>query len=117
MSKNITAHQKYIRTTPRKLRMVADAIRHLPLNEAIIQLELSTKRAALPLKKVLLQAKANAINNSQLDPNSLSIKTIDIQEGATFKRWRPVSRGRAHGILKRTSHIKVVINGQEQTKG
>ena len=114
MTQTVTAYQKFIRQTPRKMRLVADMIRELPIDEALIQLDLSDKKAALSIKKVLVQAQANAINNSQLDPNTLSIQTILVEEGATFKRWNAVSRGRAHPIMKRSSHIKIILQGEDQ---
>lgn len=105
----IKAEQKFIRTSPRKLRLVADVVRGLGPQEAIRQLEIIRKNAALPLAKVIKQAIANASNNLQINQNSLQISSIEINEGPTFKRWQAVSRGRAHSILKRTSHIKVVL--------
>jgi large subunit ribosomal protein L22 len=112
MKHTVTAYQKFIRQSPRKMRLVADMIRRLSVNEAFIQLELSDKTAAKSIIKVLNQAKSNAINNSQLKPETLKFKTVEIEEGPTLKRWQPVSRGRAHPILKRSSHIKIVLEGE-----
>lgn len=105
----ITAQQKYIRMSPQKIRLVAAAIKHLPPAEAQRQLAFIPKRAARPLSKVIGQAVANATNNLKLNPRLLKIESIEINEGPTLKRWRAVSRGRAHGILKQTSHIKVIL--------
>src|SRR5690606_9704634 len=102
------ATQKYISQSPRKMRLVADMIKKMKVDAAVTQLKFSTKRAADVMGKVINQAKSNAVNNSGVSEGSLKIKTIDIMEGPTYKRWNPVSRGRAHSILKRTSHIKVV---------
>lgn len=110
----VQAYQKIVRHTPRKLRLVADMIRNLPLEEALTQLQFASQLGAEPIRKVLTQAKANAIN-AQLRPDSLKIKSCIIEEGPTLKRWQPVSRGRAHPILKRTSHIRIVVEGTEQT--
>lgn len=115
MSQTIVAHQKFIRQTPRKLRLVADLVRKLSVDEATTQLLVARKRAAKSLLKVLAQAKANALNNSNLDTKTLKISTIEIQEGPTYKRFQPVSRGRAHRILKRSSHIKIELTGQEKS--
>lgn len=115
MIQMVNAYQKYIRETPRKLRLVADMVRGTKVKEALTQLAFTNKKAAKTLHQVITQAQANAINNNHLIPDSLKINTIDIQEGPTFKRWQPVSRGRAHPILKRSSHIKVVISGEEQS--
>lgn len=109
----VTAHQKFIRQTPQKLRLVADMIRKLRPATAMVQLEVSTKKAAGEIAKVVNQAIKNATNNSGLKPETLKFKEIQIMEGPTYKRWNPVSRGRAHKILKRTSHIKVVLEGEK----
>jgi large subunit ribosomal protein L22 len=101
----IKAEQKYVRITPRKLRLVANAVKKLSLDEAMNQLAFIRKGAARPLLKVFKQAVANAKNNHQLKEDDLRIKSLEIKKGAIYKRWQPVSRGRAHSILKRTSHI------------
>jgi len=110
---NIQAHQKYIRTSPRKIRVVVDGIRHLPPTEALRQLKFIRKRAATVLYQVINQAVSNATNNHKLSSDTLKFKTIEINEGPTYKRWQPVSRGRAHSIFKRTSHIKVVLTAKD----
>ena len=92
--------------------LVADLIRHLKVNEALTQLTLSPKRAARPLKKILIQAQKNAVNNSLLKSDSLKINSVAIGEGPIYKRWQPVSRGRAHPIRKRTSHITITLIGE-----
>ena len=116
MVQTVNAHQKYIHQSPRKLRLVADLVRHLKLKDALDQLSVTSKSAAKTLRQVILQAKANAVNNQHLVESSLKIDRIMIQEGPTLKRWQPVSRGRAHPILKRTSHIKVTLKGSEQSR-
>lgn len=116
MDTQVIAYQKFIRQSPRKLRLLADMIRQLPVAEALIQLELSDKKGAQVMSKVLTQAKANAINTKSLVPDSLKIHEILIEEGPTYKRWQPVSRGRAHPIMKRTSHIKITVKGDTQSK-
>lgn len=107
----ITAHQKYRKLSPQKTRQVAAAIRSLPILEAQDQLKFMPQRPAKALLQVLNQAVANATNNFQAKLEDLQIDTIDIQEGPTYKRWQPVSRGRAHPILKRTCHIKITLKG------
>lgn len=114
MTQKISAHQKFIRQSPRKMRLVADLIRGMNVKQALDHLEVNRKKASQEIKKVLLQAKANAVNNSQLIENSLKIDQIIINEGPTLKRWQPVSRGRAHPILKRSSHIQIIVEGEEQ---
>ena len=106
----IKAEQKYIRMSPRKVRLVVDAIRGLKPKEALDQLMFMHKRAAVPVGKTIKQAMANAVKNLNIEEESLVFKSIEVGEGPTFKRWNAVSRGRAHQILKRTSHIKVILN-------
>jgi len=110
---NIKAEQKYIRMTPRKLRLVVNAVKSLPVGEAMTYLGFIHKRAAQPILKVFKQALANAKNNHQLDEVNLKIKSLEIKKGPIYKRWQPVSRGRAHSILKRTSHIELVLEVKE----
>lgn len=106
----VKAEIKYIHATPRKLKLVVDAIRHLPLNRAIEELLLIKKRAAEDVRKALVSARANAVNNHRLKEETLSIKSIEVNGGPVLKRWQPVSRGMAHGYKKRMSHIKVVLH-------
>jgi len=112
----IKAESKFIRTSPRKIRLVANYVRKLPPDEAVIILSHLRKRAATPLLKTLKQALANAVNNHNLAKDSLLIQSIEVNEGPTYKRWQPVSRGRAHSIFKRTSHIKIVLKTPEPKK-
>ncbi len=74
-------------------------------------------RAAQPVLKVLTQAVANAVNNFNLAKNSLKIQSIEVNPGPTAKRWQPVSRGRAHSVMKRTSHIKIILENKEESHG
>ena len=105
----ITATQKYTRQTARKLRYVANVVKKMSLEEALKQLAVMERRASLPILKTLRQAIANAMNNYQLAFADLKIKNIVVDEAPTYKRWRAVSRGRAHTILKRSAHIKVEL--------
>ncbi len=105
----IKAEQKYIRTSPRKLRLIAQVMAKMSPTEALEQLKFLNKRAAKPLLKVVKQAVANATNNNKLKLENLKFKQIEILAGSIQKRWRAVSRGRAHEIFKRTSHIKVIL--------
>lgn len=112
----VVARASFIRTSPRKLRLVAQGVRKLSLPEAIVFLEALENRASLPLLKVVKQAIANATNNLGLDQESLKIKKIEISQGPIYKRWRVVSRGRTHEIQKKTSHIMVILAGEEKVK-
>ncbi len=113
----IKAEQKYVRTSPRKLRLVADAVRGLSPFRALAYLEKINKRAALPLAKVIKQALANGKNNLGLSEDSLKIHELMINEGPVYKRARPVSRGMSHPIAKRTSHIRVILEAKEEKNG
>lgn len=110
MKAQATAYQKFIHQAPRKLRLVADAIRHQKIDRALDILKLSPKRAAEVILKIITQVKANAIAKS-IKPETILIKDIVVEEGPRIKRWRPVSRGMAHSIIKRTSHVKVLVEG------
>jgi len=112
----IKATQKYIRISPRKVQLVVDAIRNLPPQEALQQLKFIPKAAALPIAKTIRQAMANAANNAHLSEKLLTFKSIQVGKGATYKRWRPVSRGRAHSIYKRTSRLTVILESKKVAK-
>lgn len=109
----IKAQQKYIRMSPRKVRLVAKAVDSLEPKEALVQLSHMRKVAADEVAKVIKQAMANATKNLGLKEEYLRFQSIQVDEGATFKRWRAVSRGRAHSIYKRTSHITVYLESEE----
>jgi large subunit ribosomal protein L22 len=103
------AEQKNTRQSPRKVRLVADTVRKMPLEQALKQLAVMEKRASLVVTKVLRQAIANAWHNHHVPFTDLSLKNITVNAGPVYKRWQAVSRGRAHSIYKRTSHIMVVL--------
>jgi len=105
----ITAELKNYRQSARKVRLVADAVRGKKVTTALTELEFTPKRAALPIKKLIQSAAANAKHNHQIDVNDLYIKTIMVNEGFTMKRWIPKWRGTAHPIRKRTSSVKVEL--------
>ena len=109
MTQTAIAQATNIRTSPRKLRLVADLVRPLPLETALVTLKHLRKRAAVLLAKVLKQARANAVGSFNLSQDKLKIKTIEINAGPIMKRGRAVSKGRGHSIKKRTSHIKIVL--------
>lgn len=108
----VSSTQKFVHMSPRKVRLVANAIRGKSPDEALTALAFMTKRAALPVTKALKSAMANATNNAKLKGDTLKIKSIQIEEGPRLKRFRPVSRGMAHGYVRRMSHIKVVLEGE-----
>lgn len=108
----ITATQLSTRQAPRKVRLVANSVKKLSLPDAVRQLSVINRRASIVVLKVLRQAIANATHNHGLKVEELRIKTIQVDEGSRFRRFRAVSRGRAHGIIKRTSHVKVELESQ-----
>jgi len=108
-AEGVRAVAKYVRVTPRKLRLVADLIRGKTAQEAWSILEFTPKRAAGPLKKVLESAIANAKHNNEMVAESLNVSRVLIDEGPVMKRFTPRARGRASAIKKRTSHITVVV--------
>ena len=105
----IKAEGKYIRISTRKQRLAVDSIKGLTIDKAINALRFLGKASAEPLLKVLLQAKANAVNNLKIDEKKLKIKEIQVGAGPILKRGKPVSRGMWHPIKKRTSHIRVIL--------
>lgn len=109
----IIATQKQIRQTPRKMRLVANQVKNLSLEQAMRQLAVIDRRSSLNILKVVKQAIANAMNNHRLAFDSLSLSSIQVTPGPVYKRWRAVSRGRAHSIMKRTSHVKVELEAKE----
>lgn len=111
----VVARSTFIRQTPRKLRLVADQIRGLKAQEAVVILEHLNKRAAKPILLTLKQGIGNAVNNFNLARESLKIKNLEISKGPIYKRGRAAARGRWHRILKRTSHIKMVLEGEEKS--
>ncbi len=104
---------KYVRIAPRKVNLVADEIRGKSVDEAIAILKFTPKRGATELEKVLKSAIANAENNLSLDRENLIVLKAYGDQGPTLKRWRPRSQGRAYQILKRSSHIGVVVAERE----
>ncbi|MDO8569871.1 MAG: 50S ribosomal protein L22 [bacterium] len=96
------------RQSPRKVRLVADTVRGKSVGEALITLSFIPKRSALPLQKLLASALANAKDLS-MPTESLVVKEIRVDEGATLYRRRPRSKGMANPIRKRTSHISVLL--------
>lgn len=118
MSELITVKSiaKDIAQTPRKISLVASLVRGRSVNDAVVILEHTPKRAALAVKKAIESARANAINNHGLDVKTLNIKTLSVTAGARLKRYKPASRGRALPFLKRQTHILVEVEGALKVK-
>ncbi|CAL4323997.1 50S ribosomal protein L22 [Buchnera aphidicola (Periphyllus testudinaceus)] len=107
---NIVAKYKKARSSAQKLRLVADLIRGKKVDKALDILNFSNKKASFLIKKVLESAISNAENNKGLDIDLLKISQILIDEGPTMKRMMPRAKGKADQILKRTSHITIVVS-------
>jgi len=105
----VSATAKYIHTSPRKVRLVADLIRGKSIVEARNQLTFSKKAAAKLVLKALNSAVANAEHNNSADTSDYIVSEIRIDEAPTIKRFRPRARGAAFAIRKRTCHIKVTV--------
>ena len=108
------AFQRSTRQSPYKMRLVIDQIRGKMVNEALALLAFSKKHAAKQIEKVLKSAVANAENgarnrNETLDVDELFVKHAVINEGIKMKRWTPAAMGRATPMLKRTSHVEIVV--------
>ena len=101
---------KYIRVSPYKVRTVLDLIRGKSVSEAQAILEHSVNGGAEPTKKVLMSAVANAEHNQGMDRGDLIVAECYANGGTSLKRMQPVSKGRGHAILKRTSHITVILD-------
>ena len=100
---------KYVRISPLKINYICAEIRGMQVDKALALLKLTPKRGAKALEKVLASAVANAENNHDMNVEKLYIKAAYVDEGATLKRFQPRAKGSAFEILKRTSHITVVV--------
>ncbi len=109
------AQARYVRMTPQKVRRVVDLVRGRKADEVVALLEFAPQAAGEPVRKLIQSAVANAANNKQLDPDSLWVSQAYVDEGPTMKRFRPGGKGRAFTILKRTSHITVVVQARAGT--
>ncbi len=104
-----TATAKYVRMAPRKVRFVLDTVRGKYASDAFKQLQFTPNYAAVEIAKVLKSAVANAENNFGMNPDYLKIVRCFVDVGPTLKRVQPRAQGRAYRILKRTSHITVIV--------
>jgi len=111
----VTASLSNYRQSPRKVRVVADLVRGKSIDKAIEALEFAGKRAALPIKKLILSAVANA-ESQGLVKADLTVSSIRIDQGVVMKRMMPRARGRGFPIKKRTSHVKVVLSSKNVVK-
>lgn len=107
------AHLRYARISPRKVSIVLDLIRNKPVDYAMAVLENTQKSACDYLKKLLKSAMANAVNNYQMDVSRLYVSECFVCPGPILKRIRPMSKGRAYRIEKRSSHVTIVLKEKD----
>lgn len=112
----VKAHTRFLRMSPRKVRLVVDAVRGMAVEPALAQLTFMSRAAARPVKKLLESAVANATHNFKLDKEGLYIKSALVNQGPTLKRWRPRAMGSAAPIMKRTTHITIVLESKTGLK-
>ncbi len=105
----VRAIAKSVRISPRKIRLVADAVRNLPVEDAYRMLQVTEQKAAGPIAKTLKSAVANAVTNANLEAKNLYISTIMANQGQVLKRFRPSTRGRIHPYKKRGTHLTIIL--------
>ena len=104
------ATARFVRISPRKVRLVMDEVRGKKVEDALNRLTFAPQKGARLLRKLIRSAVSNAQNNNNLDPDSLVIKSGYTDEGPTLKRYIPRAQGRATQIRKRTSHLTVILD-------
>lgn len=112
----VRAYIKGIDIAPRKVGVVASLVRGRSVADAVVILDHVTRKSALPLKKAIQSAAANAANNHGLDSKTLMIDTLSVTTGTRLKRFKPHMRGMARPFQKKTSNILVVVSGAEKPK-
>lgn len=112
----VRAIAKYVRVQPRKVRIIADEVRGKSASYVVHLLRYHPSKGAKALRKVLINAMANAAENNGLSPEQLQIATITVDEGPRLKRMQARAMGRGNRIIKKTSHITVVVEDVEPTK-
>lgn len=105
----VKAVAKYMRISPQKVRMLSSALKDRPVEAALSQLKFMPQKAAGILEKIVRSAVANADQNAGLDVDTLVVRNVIVDQGPTLKRFRARARGRGTRILKRTSHITVIL--------
>src|SRR5215471_11181644 len=108
----IKAIAKGVRLSPRKVSVVASLVRGRTVDDALTILENTPRRSAMAVRKVVASAKANADHNHNLKPDTLRIVEISVTPGPRTKRFRPAAHGRALPFQRRSSHIRVVVDGE-----
>ncbi len=112
----VSAVHKNARMAPRKIRPVATLVRGMNAQAAVDQLEFMPGKAPEILQAVIKSAMANAVHNNEMVEDSLRVVDAFVDEGTVMKRFQPASRGMAHSILKRSSHVTVMVDGEAKPK-
>ena len=110
----VTAVAKGVRMSPRKVGVVASLVRGRSVADALVILANVPRRAATPVQKVIQSAQANATHNHNYKADGLRIVSITVTPGQRLKRYRPAAHGRALPFQRRTSHIFVVVEGEQR---
>ena len=105
----VKAVAKHVRISPQKVRKIVGAIKGMRVERGLSSLKFMPQKASSIVEKVLKSAVANADHNNDMDVDSLIVKNIIVASGPSLKRFRPRARGRGARILKRTSHITVIV--------
>lgn len=108
----VKAIARGVRMSPRKVGVVAALVRGRSVEDALVILQNTPRRSALPVLKAVQSAKANADHNHNLKPGTLQIVTIHVTPGPRLKRYRPAAHGRALPFQRKTSHITVIVDGE-----
>lgn len=111
---SVQAIAKGVRISPRKIGVVASLVRSRTVNEALVILEHTPRRSAVAVSKVIKSAQANAENNHNYKPDSLRITEITVTPGPRLKRYKPAAHGRALPFQKKSSHIRVLVDGDKR---
>jgi len=111
---SVKAVAKGVRISHRKVSVVASLVRGRTVSDALTILENVPRRSAIPVKKVIESAKANADYNHNYKPDTLKIIEINVTPGPSLKRYRPAAQGRALPFRRHSSHIRVVIDGEKR---
>jgi len=109
---SVKAVAKGVAISPRKVAVVAALVRGRSVADALIILEHTPRRSALAVSKVIASARANAEHNHNLKPGTLQITEIGVTPGPRLKRFRPAAHGRALPFERKTSHIRVIVDGE-----
>lgn len=110
----VQAIAKGVRLSPRKVGVVASLVRGRSVEEALTILDYTPRRSATAVKKAIASARANAEHNHNYKPDTLRIIELSVTPGPRLKRYKPAAHGRALPFQKKTSHIRVVVDGEQR---